>query len=96
MFDLQNTDNAANHRLRPIGGPWSFFSRTRILAGGQILEHIDLYNRVHEMFNMFSATDSRQNDYAEGFCNYGDDKDTKSSDIIKKRTQLKAFLLLKR
>ena len=41
MFDLQNTDNAANHRLRPIGGPWSFFSRMRILAGGQILEDIE-------------------------------------------------------
>ena len=23
----------------------------RILAGGQVLEDIDLYNRVHEMFN---------------------------------------------
>ena len=70
VFDLPNTDNAAKLRLRPIGGPWSFFSRMRILAGGQILEDIDLYNRVREMFNMFSATDNRQNDYAEGFLKF--------------------------
>ena len=63
----KNTDNAARHKLRPIGGPWGFFSKMRILASGQILEDIDLYNRVHEMFNMLSATDRRQNDYAEEF-----------------------------
>ena len=63
----KNTSGVASLRVRPIGGPWSFFSRMRILAGSQILEDIDMYNRVHEMFSIFSATDSRQNDYAEGF-----------------------------
>ena len=24
MFDLVNTDAIPNHKLRPIGGPWSF------------------------------------------------------------------------
>jgi hypothetical protein len=71
MFDLHNTDSTALHMLRPIGDPWSFFSRMRIMAGGQILEDIDVHSKVHEMFNMFSATDSRQNDYAEGFGNSG-------------------------
>ncbi|MFM7990228.1 MAG: hypothetical protein ACKPKO_64025, partial [Candidatus Fonsibacter sp.] len=33
-----------------------------------------MYNRVHEMFNIFSASDSRQNDFAEGFGNYWDNK----------------------
>ena len=37
MSYLQNTDATAAHRLRPCGGPWSFFSRMRVLAGGQIL-----------------------------------------------------------
>ena len=41
----------------------------RILAGGQILEDIDMYNRVHELFSNFSAEDSRFNDYGEGFGN---------------------------
>ena len=67
MFDLRNTVANAAHRLRPIGGPWSFFSRMRVLAGGQILEDIDMHTRVHELFNIFSSSDSGQNDYAEGF-----------------------------
>ncbi|MFM7988588.1 MAG: hypothetical protein ACKPKO_55675, partial [Candidatus Fonsibacter sp.] len=33
-----------------------------------------MYNRVHEMFSIFSASDSRQNDFAEGFGNYWDGK----------------------
>ena len=74
MFDSQNTSGVAGLRLRPVGGPWSFFSRMRILAGGQILEDIHMYNRVHEMFSIFSATDSRQNDYAEGFGNFWDNR----------------------
>ena len=42
MYDLHNTDASAGHRLRPIGGHWSFFSRMRVLAGGQILEDLDM------------------------------------------------------
>ena len=70
MFDLVNTSGVVGLSVRPICGPWSFFSRMRILAGGQILEDIDMYNRAHEMFDMFSASDSRQNDHAEGFGNF--------------------------
>ena len=44
-------------------------SRRRILAGGQILEDIDLYSRVHETFNHFTTEGSGYNDYAEGFGN---------------------------
>ena len=36
MFDSYNTNANATNRLRPIGGPWSFFGRMSILAGGQI------------------------------------------------------------
>ena len=67
MFDLYNTNANASNRLRSIGGPWSFFSRMRILAGGHILEDIDLHNRVHEMLNNFTSEGSRYNDYSEGF-----------------------------
>jgi hypothetical protein len=65
MFDFKNDDGAENHNLYPVGGPWGFFSRMRILVGGQVIEDIDNYNRVHEMFQVFSATDSRENDYGE-------------------------------
>ena len=39
----------------------------RILAGGQIIEDIDQYNRVHEMMHILTAKDSRNNDGAEAF-----------------------------
>ena len=42
----------------------------RILASCQILEDIATYNNVHVMFNSFSATYSRMNEYAEGCDNY--------------------------
>ena len=69
-MSYRHTDINAGRKLRPIGGPWSFFSRMRILAGGQSLQEIDMYNRAHAMFNLFTAADSRQIYYAEGFGNY--------------------------
>ncbi|MFM7854568.1 MAG: hypothetical protein ACKO96_22240, partial [Flammeovirgaceae bacterium] len=30
---------------------------------------IDMYSRVHDMIHIFSATESRENDYSEGFAN---------------------------
>ena len=66
---IENDDGDVARYLYPIS-PWGFFSRMRILVGGQVIEDIDNYNRVHEMFQVFSATDSRENDYAEGFANY--------------------------
>ncbi|MFM7979217.1 MAG: hypothetical protein ACKPKO_07860, partial [Candidatus Fonsibacter sp.] len=57
MYDLRNDSDADAKKLRPIGGPWSFFTGMRILAGGQILEDIDMYNRVYEMFNVFGTTE---------------------------------------
>ena len=70
MSDLKNDDADAsgNHNLYPVGGPWGFFSRMKILAGGQVLEDIDNYNRVHEMIECMSTTDN--NDYGEGGGNY--------------------------
>ena len=53
MFDVCNTHADMANKLRPIGGPWSFFSIMRILAGDQILEDMFMYKRVHEMFNKF-------------------------------------------
>ena len=67
MFDLYNDDATSAKLLRPLGGPWSFFQRMRILVGGQVVEDVDTYNRVHEMFSILTATDSRENVDAEGF-----------------------------
>ena len=72
MFDLNNTeetpeDAAPDKELRVLGGPWTFFRRMRLLAGGQVIEDIDNFDRVSEMFSTLTSKDSRVNDDAEGF-----------------------------
>jgi hypothetical protein len=73
MFDLVNDDSTAAKELRPLGSPWSFFSRMRILCGGQLVEDIDSYNRVHEMFSVLTASDSKLNVEGEAFGKRGFD-----------------------
>jgi hypothetical protein len=67
MFDVNNDDTSIGKSLRPIGGPWCFFRRMRILAAGQLVEDIDNYNRIHEMMHVLVAKESRENDAAEAF-----------------------------
>ena len=70
MFDLHNDSGMANQSLRPIGGPWSFFQRLRILFAGQLVEDLDQYASIHEMFSILGAEGAIRNDYTEGACNY--------------------------
>lgn len=69
MFDLVND---GDNILRAVSGPWSFFRRVRLLVGSQIVEDIDYYNRVHEMMEILTASDSRANEDVEGFGNRWD------------------------
>jgi hypothetical protein len=66
MFSLKNNNATAAKLLRPLGGPWCFFRRMRILCGGTLVEDIDMYNRTHQMFNQLTAHDSRKNKWVEG------------------------------
>ena len=66
-FSYTLKNNSATEALRPVGGPWAFFRRMRILAGGQIIEDIDQYNRVHELMHILTSKNSRENDGAEAF-----------------------------
>ena len=50
MFDLRN-NGTGNQLLRPVGGPWSFFRRVKLVVGGQTVEDIDYYGRTHEMMH---------------------------------------------
>ena len=62
MFDLVNTFSdpaAGNTEVRPIGGPWGFFRRMRVLAGNQLIEDIDNSNRVHQLFSILTPADHR-------------------------------------
>ena len=69
MYDLVNNDTDTNNNLYPISGPWSFFRRLRVICGGQVVEDIDYYNHVHEMFHVMTPPLTRQNDDIEGFGN---------------------------
>ena len=67
MFNLVNDGADAAHKLYPVSGPWCLFRRLRVLAGGQLIEDIDYYNRVHEMFHSYQSEKVRLNDATEGF-----------------------------
>ena len=53
------------HLINPL--PSNFFRRLRIIAGGQVIEDIDSYNRVYNMIHTLLPAERRLNDYAEGF-----------------------------
>ena len=46
-FTVENTDPSDNKRLRPLSPAYSFFRRARLIAGNQLVEDIDYYNRNH-------------------------------------------------
>ena len=54
----------------------------RILCGGQVVEDIDNYNRVHEMFKVLKANDANLNDSAEGFGNDWTHETVMDTDIV--------------
>ncbi len=58
--------------LRPVGGPWCFFRRMRLLAGGTIIEDIDNYARTQQIYHTLVSPVQRQNDTIEGFGVVGD------------------------
>ena len=80
MFTLNNDEPTVGKALRPIGGPWSFFRRMRILAAGQLVEDIDNYNRIHEMMHVLVAKESRENDAAEAFGQVWDERGATKQD----------------
>ena len=85
------TDGSGNYTntLQPLAnGPWVFFRRMRIICGGQIIEDIDHYNRVHQMIDILNPTNRRINSEIEGF----QARSYSNEDIvIKKNTSLFAI-----
>ena len=59
FYNITNTTTlTADSDLVPlVAGPWGFFRRMRVICGGQIVEHIDNYNRLHEMYHMMKPTE---------------------------------------
>ena len=68
MNVTNNASLGSDSHLKPkVDGAWGFFKRVRILCGGQIVEDIDSYNRLHEMYHMMKPSEKRSNDGIEGF-----------------------------
>ena len=67
QFRLRNDDTGSKPLVPFTVGPHGFFRRCRIIAGGQVLEDIDQYNRTTEMFHLMQSEDKRLNDAIEGF-----------------------------
>ena len=44
QFTLTNNATGPGQKLRPLAGPWAFFRRIRLLAGGVVCEDIDYSN----------------------------------------------------
>ena len=60
-----NNDDASN-AMNFLSGPWAFFRRCRIVCQGQVVEDIDDWGRVSEMFHTLSSSDVRSNASIEG------------------------------
>ena len=67
FFTVQNLDQNLDRKLRPLAPPYSFFRRMRIIAGNQVIEDFDNYNRVHHMFSKLMSQGARKDEANEGF-----------------------------
>ena len=67
FFTLNNKDGTNFKKLRPLSSPYSFFRRMRIIAGSQVVEDFDSYNRVHQMFSKLMSQGARRDEANEGF-----------------------------
>jgi len=83
MFDLKNDESGSTKMLRPLGAPWAFFSRMRVLCAGQLVEDIMDYNRIHQMMHYLIAKENRENDAAEAFGFMADSQDAVTTNNLK-------------
>ena len=66
-FTVKTKDENLKSKLRPLAPPYSFFRRMTIIAGSQVLENFDNYNRVHQMFSKLMSQGARKDEANEGF-----------------------------
>ena len=88
FFDVTNNSSGSD-KIHPIvANGWGLFKRLRILCGGQLIEYIDNYGRLHQMFHLMKPSEKRKNDGIEGF---GDWDDTVSDTIDNGKTRTIGF-----
>ena len=67
FLNVENKDATNNRRVRPLSPAYSFFRRARVIAGNQLVEDIDYYNRNHQMMSCFMFKGARDNEDAQSF-----------------------------
>ena len=67
QFYLKKHQDDDEPLLYPLVGPWAFSLRLRVMAGNTTIDFIDSYKRIHEMFQMFRATASREMNTLKAF-----------------------------
>ena len=72
QFELTNESTDTSKKLRPVGGPHLFFKRLRVLAGSQVVEDLQDYGRMTELFKSLQNENVRDNDDIQGFGNRWD------------------------
>lgn len=90
-----NLRNESTGRIFPLGDPHSFFQRMRVIVGGQVLEDIDNYNRVHEMIMNLRSKHARENCSAEGFGTVWDTKEYRTFEPVMKFGEFEALRKLR-
>ena len=72
QFELKNDETDTNKKLRPLGQPFLFFNRLRVLAGGQVVEDIQDFNRYMEPLSSLQNEAVRDNNDIQSFGNRWD------------------------
>ena len=68
MFTLNNLSQTGNNVVQPLHwNPAIMFRRARIIAGGQVIEDIDDFNRLSLMFTALKSQDDQKEIAMEGF-----------------------------
>ena len=78
MFQLNNTghvgaaEGTAPKMIEPLSwNPAVFFRRCRVIAGGQVIEDIDSFNRLSLMLTALKTEEEQNTIAGDGFCNFG-------------------------
>jgi len=66
-YTINNTATESGKLLHFLSGPWCVFRRMRVICGGTIIEDVDQYARVCELFHTLSSSAKRRNDSILGF-----------------------------
>ena len=66
-LDVSNESTVAGHNLEPVTGPWALFQRVSIRVLGQLVEDINHYGKVYQMFFQGLTKEAREREIELGW-----------------------------